>query len=356
MELIWTPLTDSKLYIREAAAALLSTCLDLIQQRDSHMKKQYQRKLYDEVYKGLKGSSIDAIHGSLLALQCLIHQKFFDGSKFTEACDAVFKLRDHKDALVRKSVVLVMPILASFDSAAFGSEYLDAMMSHLFTLLKKEKERGFILVSIGQTSMAVKNRLMDYLPAIFLVIRENLSNKKAKEVDQDLLICISLLGESMGSAITKYMHGVIELLFQYELSSEMVKTFMDLSSHVKPLKLSIQEKLLDSLTLTICGCRYSSLDSKIVGKSQRDHDSVLLALETLAKFDFNTFTLTEIIRNISFLYLDYEYPDIRRESAKVCCVLLAKDPILYQVFCSVFNLFRQAIIQFKLSARSSIDC
>ena len=74
IDVIWVPLRENKLHIRECGAEALAVCLEIIQQRDTQMRKQAYRKLYDEAQRGLKMNSIEALHGSLLCYNCLLGQ------------------------------------------------------------------------------------------------------------------------------------------------------------------------------------------------------------------------------------------------------------------------------------------
>jgi serine/threonine-protein kinase mTOR len=76
LDLIWLPLRDSKVQIREGAADALNACLVLVQQRESNLRRQWYKKIFDEIQKGFKLSSSDAIHGSLLALSMIFTSAF----------------------------------------------------------------------------------------------------------------------------------------------------------------------------------------------------------------------------------------------------------------------------------------
>jgi FKBP12-rapamycin complex-associated protein len=71
LDLIWYPLRDSKVHIREAAADSLNECLILVQQRESNVRRQWYRKIFEEIQKGFNMNSSDAVHGSLLALSMI---------------------------------------------------------------------------------------------------------------------------------------------------------------------------------------------------------------------------------------------------------------------------------------------
>jgi serine/threonine-protein kinase mTOR len=109
------------------------------------MRRQLYKKLYEEAYKGLRASSSpDVVHGSLLALREIsIHTvKVLDG-KFKEVCEIIMKFKDHRDSLVRKTVISLIPKLAELDPDQFYKEnYLQISMNFFIVQLKKEKERA----------------------------------------------------------------------------------------------------------------------------------------------------------------------------------------------------------------------
>jgi FKBP12-rapamycin complex-associated protein len=72
LELIWVALRDSRNVIRENAADCLSQCLEIVQQRETPMRKTWYARIWEEVNKGLKMNSPEATHGSLLAMRELL--------------------------------------------------------------------------------------------------------------------------------------------------------------------------------------------------------------------------------------------------------------------------------------------
>jgi FKBP12-rapamycin complex-associated protein len=109
------------------------------------MKKNLYKKLFDEAQKGLKpNSSPDIIHGSLLALREIsIHTVKFQDSKFREICEIILKYRDHRDLLVKKTIIQMIPTLAELDPEQFYKDsHLSSSMSYLISQLKKEKEKA----------------------------------------------------------------------------------------------------------------------------------------------------------------------------------------------------------------------
>lgn len=69
LEKLLTPLRDPRSQIREAAADLLATCLDILQIRDKQSVNPVLTKILQEGHTGLKSQSntVEVVHGSLLA-------------------------------------------------------------------------------------------------------------------------------------------------------------------------------------------------------------------------------------------------------------------------------------------------
>jgi FKBP12-rapamycin complex-associated protein len=60
---------------------------------------------------------------------------------YKDVCDITLKLKDSRDALIKKTVVSVIPTLACYDPPVFSELYLHKSMSHLLNLLRKNNEK-----------------------------------------------------------------------------------------------------------------------------------------------------------------------------------------------------------------------
>jgi FKBP12-rapamycin complex-associated protein len=89
---IWTALRDPKEQVRSGAVDALRACLTLILERQSSMRVQWYYKIYDEAIKGLRQSSPENIHGSLLTIGELLRSTGdFLSTRFKDICDWVRK-------------------------------------------------------------------------------------------------------------------------------------------------------------------------------------------------------------------------------------------------------------------------
>ena len=109
--------------------------------------------------------------------------------RYAEVCEVVMRYKEHRDPLVRKTVVLMIPDLAHFDPDQFVSAHLSSSMAYLLSQLKKEKERSpgmysrnchyifLAFVAIGKVAIAVGRHIAQYLDSLLQSIKETLIAK-----------------------------------------------------------------------------------------------------------------------------------------------------------------------------------
>ncbi len=130
-----------------------------------------------------------------------------------------------------------------------------------------------------------------------------------------------MLAAAVTMALTKYMEALLDPMFACGLSPSLTQALVDMAHYVHPIKMQIQEKLLDLLSLVLSGrpfkplgCPENRLPSipafaKDLTFNMADQKSseVVLALGTLGSFDFsgrlyvypaNSFSI------LSFYFLD----------------------------------------------------
>src|SRR3954468_8636188 len=62
----------------------------------------------------------------------------------------------------------------------------------------------------------------------------------------------------------------------------------------------------------------------------RDTDHIVLALNTLGKFDFSNHVLNEFVRDCIITYLEDDHPEVRKSAALTTFQLFVRDPICNQ--------------------------
>ncbi|KAJ5666232.1 uncharacterized protein N7477_008680, partial [Penicillium maclennaniae] len=346
-ELVWVALRDPKVLIRETAAEAVGECFDIIVARDAQVRQSWFQRIHEEAQMGLKSNNIDWIHGSLLILKELILKgTMFMNEHYRGACEIVLRLKDHRDPKIRTQVVLTIPILASYAPTDFIETYLHRFMIYLQAQLKRKEERNSAFVAIGKIANAVGPAIAQYLDGIIVYIREGLAVKarnRAGVNEAPMFECISMLSLAVGQALSKYMEALLDPIFACGLSKSLTQALVDMAHYIPPIKSTIQEKLLDMLSIILCGTPFRPLGcpenrlppmpsfAKDFAPQELHSDAeIALALHTLGSFDFSGHILNEFVRDVAINYVENDNPEIRKASALTCCQLFVHDPIINQ--------------------------
>lgn len=62
---------------------------------------------------------------------------------FLDTAEQILRFKSHRDLLVRKMVITMIPSLAAYDTQTFTEHFLHKAMGHLLTQLEKPNERSF---------------------------------------------------------------------------------------------------------------------------------------------------------------------------------------------------------------------
>lgn len=347
-DLIWVGLRDQRQLIRVTSAETVSACFNIIQQRDQEMKQAWMTKMYNEAIAGLKMNTVEYIHASLLVLKELLQQGgMYMQEHYQETCEIVLRHKDHRDVTIRKTVVLLIPVLANYSPADFGHAYLHKFMIYLSSMLKKDKERNDAFYAIGEIANAVKSAISPYLDNVLVHVREGLSVQSRRRGSVDPVFdCISRLAAAVGQTLSKYMEALLDPIFACELTPRLTQALVDMAFYIPPVKATIQERLLDMLSKVLCGEPFKPLGAPtpntlsavpIIPKDAKDPQAyehrkaeVKLALNTLGSFDFSGYILNEFVRDVAIKYVEDDDPEVREAAALTCCQLYVRDPIVNQ--------------------------
>lgn len=172
---ILIPLRDSRSQLRELAAELLAACLDIITSRERQSKTPFLTKILQDAQAGLKSASAETIHGSLLTFrELLLHGGMFMKDAYVETAEAILKLRTHRDVLVRKTVLTLIPTLALYDTQTFSEYFMHKAMGHLLEQLQKPAERSTAFIAIGEVAGSVGSEMKQFLESIMEQIKAGL--------------------------------------------------------------------------------------------------------------------------------------------------------------------------------------
>ncbi|KAK5740672.1 phosphatidylinositol kinase-related protein kinase tor1 [Elasticomyces elasticus] len=347
-------LRDPKVVIRETSAETLREMFKVIAARDQQTRQSCLTRTYETALEGFRRGTNESIHGSLLAYKELLLQggMFMHGQRFKEVCERILTPpnREHKDPTIRRTIVEIMPILAAYAPQQFCRDYLARSMQHLQSLLKDPKQRNLSFSAIGKIAHAVGSQIAPYLDTILLHIRDALSVKnRSKHTDESPIFeCISMISIAVGQTLSKYMEALLDPIFACGLSDALTQALVDMAHYIPPVKGTIQEKLLDLLSRSLCGRPFQTLghpthgqglppiytkevrDARDPQHTEHKDQEIALALHTLGSFDFSGHVLNEFVRDVAIRYVEDDDPVIRKAAALTSCQLFVKDPIVHQ--------------------------
>ncbi|KAK0489036.1 phosphatidylinositol 3-kinase [Armillaria novae-zelandiae] len=329
-------LRDQRVIVREGAAELLAACLEIVVQRERQT--------------GLRMPQPEIIHGSLLTYrELLLHAGMFMKETFMDTAEKILRFRTHRDSLVRKQVIAMIPSLAAYDTQTFKDNYLHKSMSHLLTQLEKPHERQFAFIAIGHTATAIGSDIKPFLDSIMTHIKAGLQNRGRKNTtsEEPIFQCIGMLAVAVGPHLTKLLHDQLDLMFAAGLSEPLCQALAAIVHYISPLLSTIQDKLLDLLSMILSGQPYKPLGAPSTlarnevstvnrelnaqaAANDKSSETITLALTTLGSFDFTGHLLNEFVRQCALPYLEDDNADVRRAAALTCCRLFVRDPICYQ--------------------------
>lgn len=352
LDRIWVALRDTRVLVREGAAEALGACLHIIAQREKQMGLQACESIYEEAERGLKMSTVEAVHGSLLTVQELLqHSKTFMRSRFHRACDLVFRLHKHRDPLIRRTITSLVPVLANYDPTYFAEVHLGNVIGIFTDQLRREKDRSTkdsvaqTFEAIGLVSAAMGNKMKLYIEQILACIKEGLQSRGKKNAmpEPPIFFCIGHLATAVGPHLTKYMHELLDLMFACGLSVHLVQALHRIVRSVQPLLRVIQDRLLDMLSTVLINQPYRPLGAPngtrnqavhhtnvLVGNESKSVETITVALETLGDFDFSGHILNEFVRNCTLPYFENDHAEVRKAAAVTCARLFMQDPICFQ--------------------------
>ena len=254
--------------------------------------------------------------------------------------------KDQCDPKIRTQVVLMIPILESYAPLDLTKIYLHRFMIYLQAQLKRDKERNSAFIAIGKIANAVGGAMAQYLDGIIIYIQEGLAMKAWSQatVNEALMFeCISMLSLTVGQALSKYMEALLDPIFVCGLSELLTQALVDMAHYIPPIKPTIQEKLLEMLSIILyrtpfrpLGCPENRLPpmpsfAKDFSPQELHSDAeIALSLHTLGSFDFSGHILNEFVRDVAINYIENDNPEIRKASALTCCQLFVYDPIINQ--------------------------
>ncbi|CAK9315702.1 unnamed protein product [Citrullus colocynthis] len=338
VDAIWVALRDPQLAVRERAVEALRACLRVIEKRETRWRVQWYYRMFEATQHGLgKNAPVHSIHGSLLAVgELLRNTGEFMMSRYREVAEIVLRYLEHRDRLVRLSITSLLPRIAHFLRDRFVTNYLTICMNHILTVLRTPAERASGFIALGEMAGALDGELKHYLPTITNHLRDAIAPRRGRP-SLEALACVGSIAKAMGPAMESHVRGLLDVMFSAGLSPTLVESLEQITISIPSLLPSIQERLLDSISMVLSKSHSpQGRPAAVVGRGNVmtvpqpvsdlcGSSLVQLALQTLARFNFKGHDLLEFARESVVVYLDDEDGATRKDAALCCCRLVANS-------------------------------
>lgn len=338
VDAIWVALRDPQLAVRERAVEALRACLRVIEKRETRWRVQWYYRMFEATQDGLgKNAPVHSIHGSLLAVgELLRNTGEFMMSRYREVAEIVLRYLEHRDRLVRLSITSLLPRIAHFLRDRFVTNYLTICMNHILTVLRTPAERASGFIALGEMAGALDGELKHYLPTITNHLRDAIAPRRGRP-SLEALACVGSIAKAMGPAMESHVRGLLDVMFSAGLSPTLVESLEQITISIPSLLPSIQERLLDSISMVLSKSHSpQGRPAAVVGRGNVmtvpqpvsdlcGSSLVQLALQTLARFNFKGHDLLEFARESVVVYLDDEDGATRKDAALCCCRLVANS-------------------------------
>ncbi|KAG9096449.1 phosphatidylinositol kinase- protein kinase tor1, partial [Ceratobasidium sp. 370] len=354
LERVWVPLRDMRvsvgdsLEVKHAAAELVAVCLDILFTRDSQISYPIAERLLRETLDALRATdSVTLVAGMFTYKELLKRGGMLLQHSYPEASENILRLRQHRDGMVRRVCIIILPELAAYDAESFTSKHMRNIITHLLMVTVKPTspdERGLAFKMIGALAKALQTGIMVMMDKIVERIHEALTTyvKKTSPPVDPVFDCIKKLAKALGPLFARHAQSLLDVMFAHKLT-EGLKRALDAIIHGVPaLAPDIKERLLQLLTMTLCGRRYeplgspeahtgSSLPADVKAMLERHgHETITLAIHILGTSDFAGHNLSEVVRVCIIPYLSDEHAILRQTAALTACTLIAVDPVCFQ--------------------------
>ncbi|KAJ1919293.1 phosphatidylinositol kinase- protein kinase tor1 [Mycoemilia scoparia] len=281
---------DPKKDVRITAVEALSACLKLIAPRESQTKTQWFTQLYVDAMQNLRSETVEGQHAALLVFRELIsHSGMFMRSRFVETTEVLLRYKDSKDLDIRKLVMDMLPKFAQYYPSEFirprgpnVDSFLQQSCNWLIELNNYDKVRPYAFASLAGLADACKSDFKPFLEVTIMAAKGILvlSNVNASIDPKPVLFLIHDLAYSMGPALTKYMHEILDLMFDTGLSYPLCKALSALKREVNQLSVVIQDQLINTISLVLAGEPFR-VESAAITNLENKFQSNMLASPTV---------------------------------------------------------------------------
>ncbi|KAG2382314.1 hypothetical protein C9374_005516 [Naegleria lovaniensis] len=334
LSVIWNGLTDANIGVRTGSVQALHAVLGLISERPTNFRNIWYQDIYNQTNSNFKNTKTEVVHGALLAIGELLG---FAGNvlkdEFDSICKTILDFQQHRDRMVRRTVIELIPVLAKFYGERFNEKYLHKSINLILEAIKNGFERQPSFLALGELTTRVGQPIKKYVDDIFNVITEYGLKIKKKNFCEEALTCISDISKAVGETVSVRILHLLPSMFAGGLSTALIQSLTIISKEIPALLQPIQKRVLDTISQILARQPFNTLNpvtpptqfAPHIEASLYSTPTIVFALKTLGSFNVKGHNLIDFVHDCVVKYLDDDIPAIRKEAAKTCCRLLVSQ-------------------------------
>jgi FKBP12-rapamycin complex-associated protein len=333
LKYIWAGLWDQNMEIRRIAAGALRACLQLSARR-GHLRSEWYSELFEQAKQGCKTNKMDDIHGSLLAVaELLKNAEDFMSARLDDSCDLVLHYKEHRNSLVRRTVIELLPMLAGLHSASDSKadKQLSKSADHLIRVLRQGTDRSVAFVALGQLALVTPRHVKPHLKAITQQIRDSTNPRSSRKAFcVEAVTCAGMLTRAHGEEVSAHIADFFDFLFNGGLSRPLISSLVEIIDVLPTFTDRVHTTLLNAISMTLVGQPFGidmddtrSMDFSVPTGSDPS-TNIILALNTLSTFNFGPQAFMHFMQNSVLELMEDESAELRREAVTACARMLER--------------------------------
>ncbi|KAJ2776642.1 phosphatidylinositol kinase- protein kinase tor1, partial [Coemansia interrupta] len=344
---------DARVDVREAAGRALGTCVQAVARGgDAAQRGVLLNFLLEELQRDAQAGSAEGAHAALLrSRELVLHGGLFMQPHVTATGDLALRLKDHRDGAVARAAVALLPVLARYSPHDFCRGGADSLLVRTCSQLVRaargsERLRAGAFAALAQVAQSCATEFRPFVERTCGAVRDVLAARArttraaAPDVDDAtaaVLGAVATLAAALGPALTKHMGGIVDLMFATGLSQPLVDALHVLEREAAALQPAVHARLLDAVSVVLAGEPFRAAGGPAAepatpAAAAAAHIAVtpavlVLALRTLAAFDFSGENLSEFVRRDVLAYVGHASAPVRRAAIAAAAHIVGADPL-----------------------------
>ena len=316
-----------------------------------NIQTNWLSNIYAEIKATKTSADPDIVHGNIIVLRSLLafisSKSFFDSPQ--EVSEYVLSHKNNRQSFVQTAVIKTIPNIAKFKPGHFCKNYFETSLDFLlkYGLSAKGTEKSICYETLASLFELIDSSFLEIYMSKIITNLINELKRRSKPFCSELIKCLGCLRYKLGKKFREYVdiEELCELILINGLYPQSLKFLDGVCKLMEEAQVDdqvdlIQLKLLMTISSILSGQIYEfhrrstiyemkiarfrkCLTSELENKEFRTTESMALALQALAGFNFSHYvdSMVMFVRDVVLEYLNNDASVIRKAAAKAGSLL-----------------------------------